>query len=141
LGSRYEPGRRSPDWIKVKNLRTQEVVVGGWSEGKGNRAGTIGALLIGVPDGAGLSYVGKVGTGFTQQMLADLHDRFGKLARQTSPFVDEVPRGDARNAHWVAPTFVGEVEFGEWTREGRLRHPRWRGERPDKTPQDVVRES
>ena len=141
LGSRYEPGRRSPDWIKVKNLRTQEVVVGGWTEGKGNRAGTVGALLIGIPAGGGLSYVGKVGTGFTRQLLADLHDRFTKLAQQSSPFVGEVPRSEARSAHWVKPTFVGEVEFGEWTREGRLRHPRWRGERPDKAPQDVVRES
>jgi bifunctional non-homologous end joining protein LigD len=141
LTSKYEPGRRSSEWVKVKNLRTQEVVVGGWSAGKGNRAGTIGALLLGVPDGTGLSYVGKVGTGFTMQVLADLYERLGGMARDRSPFGTEVPRSEARDAHWVKPSLVGEVEFGEWTREGRLRQPRWRGERPDKTPDQVVRES
>jgi len=141
LVSRYEPGRRSREWVKVKNLRTQEVVVGGWSPGKGNRAGTIGALLLGIPDGAGLTYVGKVGTGFTQAALAHLQSTLGRVATPTSPFSTEVPRADARDAHWVKPTLVGEVEFGEWTREGRLRHPRWRGDRPDKAPKDVVRES
>src|SRR5262245_52705840 len=100
----YEPGRRSRDWVKVKNLRTQEVVVGGWSPGKGNRAGTIGALLLGIPDGAGLTYVGKVGTGFTQATLARLQHEFGRMARPTSPFTTEVPRADARDAHWVKPT-------------------------------------
>jgi len=139
--SRYEAGRRSREWIKVKNLRTQEVVVGGWSPGKGGRAGTIGSLLIGVPDGRGLSYVGKVGTGFTQQMLAELYGSLSKRERPTSPFSDDVPRADARDARWVTPALVGEVQFSEWTREGRLRHPRWRGERPDKGPEDVVRES
>jgi bifunctional non-homologous end joining protein LigD len=140
LDSRYEPGRRSRDWIKVKNLRTQEVIVGGWSPGKGARSGTIGSLLLGVADGGGLSYVGRVGTGFTQQMLRELSGRLAKLARRTSPFAGEVPRAEARDAHWVEPRLVGEVQFGEWTREGRLRQPRWRGERPDKLPEDVVRE-
>lgn len=140
LASRYEPGRRSKEWIKVKNLRTQEVVVGGWSPGKGSRAGAIGSLLIGIPEGRGLSYVGKVGTGFTAQVLAELHDRLSKRERATSPFSDGVPRADARDARWVSPELVGEVQFGEWTRDGRLRQPRWRGERPDKAPGDVVRE-
>ena len=140
MTSRYEPGRRSREWIKVKNLRTQEVVVGGWSPGKGSRGGTIGSLLLGVPGGAGLSYVGKVGTGFTQQALAQLYDRLSRQERATSPFSDEVPRSDARDAHWVTPTLVGEVQFGEWTRDGRLRQPRWRGVRPDKKPDDVQRE-
>jgi bifunctional non-homologous end joining protein LigD len=141
MASVYEPGRRSRDWVKVKNLRTQEVVVGGWSPGKGNRAGTIGALLLGIPDGAGLTYVGKVGTGFTQAALAQLQSTLGRIASPTSPFTTEVPRADARDAHWVKPTLVGEVDFGEWTREGRLRHPRWRGDRPDKAADEVVRES
>jgi bifunctional non-homologous end joining protein LigD len=141
LTSRYEPGRRSREWIKVKNLRTQEVVIGGWSPGQGARSGTIGSLLLGIPDGAGLSYVGKVGTGFTQQMLASLYERLRRQERPTSPFTEEVPRSDARDAHWVTPTLVGEVQFGEWTRDGRLRQPSWRGERPDKAPDEIVRES
>lgn len=141
IGSRYEAGRRSREWIKVKNLRTQEVVVGGWSPGQGARAGTIGALLIGIPERSGLSYVGKVGTGFSQQVLADLHRRLRRHERSTSPFTTEVPRADARGAHWVTPVLVGEVEFSEWTRDGRLRHPRWRGERPDKAPDEVRREA
>jgi bifunctional non-homologous end joining protein LigD len=141
LASRYAPESRSRDWIKVKNLLTQEVVVGGWSPGKGARAGTIGSLLLGIPGGGGLSYVGRVGTGFNQRTLASLSSRLQALSRQTSPFSEEVPRNEARDARWVEPTMVGEVQFGEWTREGRLRHPRWRGERPDKTPREVVRES
>jgi bifunctional non-homologous end joining protein LigD len=141
LSSRYEPGRRSRDWIKVKNLRTQEVVVGGWSPGQGARAGTIGSLLLGIPDDGGLSYVGRVGTGFSQATLDRLSARLGDLARPTSPFTREVPRAEARDARWVEPMLVGEVQFGEWTRDGRLRQPRWRGERPDKTPHEIVRES
>jgi bifunctional non-homologous end joining protein LigD len=140
LASRYHPGRRSKDWIKVKNLRTQEVVVGGWSPGTGVRAATIGSLLVGIPDGRGLTYAGRVGTGFSEAVLADLHGRLRKLERGTSPFSADVPREDARDAHWVAPTLVGEVAFGEWTRDGRLRQPRWRGERRDKAPEEVVRE-
>lgn len=141
LDSRYRPGRRSPEWVKVKNLRTQEVIVGGWSPGKGRRAGTVGALLLGLPSDDGLHYVGQVGTGFTGEMLADLESRLRRLSRKTSPFDPDVPRADARDAQWVSPRLVGEVEFGEWTSDGRLRHPAWRGLRPDKAPEDVVRES
>jgi bifunctional non-homologous end joining protein LigD len=141
LDSVYEPGRRSRSWIKVKNSRTQEVVVGGWQPGKGARAGTIGSLLLGIYDDSGLSYVGKVGTGFTQAVLADLHGTLSKLGRRTSPFAGELPKADARDAQWVTPKLVGEVEFAEWTRDGRLRQPRWRGLRPDKSPEQVVRES
>jgi bifunctional non-homologous end joining protein LigD len=140
LDSRYFPGRRSPDWVKVKNFRTQEVVVGGWSPGKGRRAETVGALLLGIPGAEGLEYVGQVGTGFTEQALADLHSRLTRLARKSPPFVD-VPRADARDANWVTPKLVGEVVFSEWTGDGRLRHPSWRGLRPDKAASDVVRES
>lgn len=141
LASRYEPGRRSRDWIKVKNLRTQEVVVGGWSPGKGARANTIGSLLLGIPEDSGLSYVGRVGTGFSEKALRELAKRLAGLARSTSPFSTEVPRAESRDARWVRPTLVGEVQFSEWTREGRLRHPRWRGERPDKAAHQIVRES
>lgn len=139
--STYEPGRRSKHWVKVKHLRMQEVVIGGWRAGEGRRGGGIGSLLLGVPDADGrLVYAGHVGTGFTARMLDDLGAALKRLARETSPFADEVPRAHARDAHWVTPRLVGEVVFTEWTRDGRLRHPSWRGLRPDKTPADVVRE-
>ena len=88
----------------------------------------------------GLRYAGQVGTGFTEAMLADLARLLRPLARKTSPFVDDVPRKDARDAHWVTPRLVGEVAYGEWTREGRLRHSSWRGLRIDKDPADVRKE-
>jgi bifunctional non-homologous end joining protein LigD len=138
LTSRYEPGRRSKDWIKVKNTATQEVVLGGWRPGKGNRAGTIGSLLLGLPSPDGLRYAGQVGTGFTRAILADLQRRLEAIARRTSPFAEPLPSAEARDAHWVSPKLVGEVEFTEWTRDGRLRHPSWRGLRPDKSPDEVV---
>lgn len=138
--SRYEPGRRSRSWIKVKHVRTQEVLVGGWRPGEGRRAGGIGSLLMGVPGPDGLDYVGHVGTGFSDVVLADLATRLAPLRRATSPFARELPRMDARDAIWVEPELVGEVGFGEWTADDRLRHPVWRGLRADKSPQDVVRE-
>jgi bifunctional non-homologous end joining protein LigD len=141
LDSVYEPGRRSKNWIKVKIANTQEVVAGGWKPGKGRRAGTIGSLLLGIPGPAGLQYVGHVGTGFNRTMLDDLHRRLRALERKTSPFVGEIPPRDAKDAHWVTPKLVGEVWFTEWTRDGRLRHPTWRGLRPDKSPDEVIRES
>ena len=138
----YLPGRRSPHWIKVKHVRMQEVVVGGWSPGAGRRQGGIGSLLLGVPDQEGrLVYAGHVGTGFSDRVLADLGTRLRAAERSTSPFADEVPRAHAKDAHWVTPRLVGEVTFSEWTRDGRMRHPSWRGLRPDKDPQDVRRES
>ena len=138
--SRYEPGRRSRAWVKVKHVRTQEVVVGGWRPGAGHREGTIGSLLMGVPGPGGLQYIGHVGTGFTQAALTDLGRRLASQQRRTSPFAGELPRADAKDAVWVNPRLVGEVAFTEWTRDDRLRHPAWRGLRPDKDPQDVVRE-
>ncbi|MDP9318697.1 MAG: DNA ligase, partial [Actinomycetota bacterium] len=84
-----------------------------------------------VPDEEGLRYVGKVGTGFNEAMLRDLEHRVTRLERKTSPFVD-VPRKDAKDARWCSPRLVGEVAFSGWTTEGRLRHPSWRGLRPDK---------
>ena len=141
LDSLYETGRRSRNWIKIKNSRTQEVVVGGWQPGKGARAATIGSLLLGIPDDAGLSYVGKVGTGFSEAVLDDLRRTLSRRGRRTSPFAGQLPTADARDAQWVTPKIVGEVEFAEWTRDGRLRQPRWRGLRPDKPPEQVVRES
>ncbi len=135
----YESGRRSSAWIKIKHHRAQEVVVGGWRPGSGSRASGIGSLLVGVPGPDGLAYAGRVGTGFTERDLADALRRFGPLARKTSPFAD-VPAADARDAHWITPRLVGEVEFAEWTSTGRLRQASWRGWRHDKSPDEVVRE-
>jgi bifunctional non-homologous end joining protein LigD len=140
--STYLPGRRSRDWIKVKHIRMQEVVVGGWSPGEGRRAGGLGSLLLGVPDDAGrLVYAGHVGTGFSERVLADLMARLTRLEQTTAPFADEVPRAHAKGARWVRPVLVGEVAFSEWTRDGRMRHPTWRGLREDKSPNEVVRET
>ena len=139
VDSRYTPGRRSPAWLKIKNFLTQEVVVGGWTPGQGNRADTIGSLLLGVPGPDGLEYVGQVGTGFTRAALADLQARLEESP--TSPFARPLPAREVKGAHWVGPSLVGEVAFSEWTRDGRLRHPSWRGLRPDKSPAEVVRES
>ncbi|WP_082497449.1 ATP-dependent DNA ligase [Arthrobacter sp. Leaf137] len=137
--SRYVSGQRTRTWIKLKTERTQEVVVGGWRPGKGGRQETVGSLLVGIPDGNKLQYVGRVGSGFSSRELAELRQTVEQLARKTSPF-HEVPRPDSADAHWVTPQLVGEVTYGEWTGPGRLRHPRWRGWRLDKDPSEVVRE-
>jgi bifunctional non-homologous end joining protein LigD len=141
LGSAYHPGKRTGEWIKVKNVLAQEVVIGGWRPGKGRRADTIGSLLLGIPGAGGLVYAGQVGTGFTDEMLRDLLSQLQRSERKTSPFDPEVPRADARQAHWVTPKLVGEVAFTEWTPDGRLRHPSWRGLRPDKSADQVQRET
>jgi bifunctional non-homologous end joining protein LigD len=139
VDSRYDPGRRSDDWVKLKHQKTQEVVVGGWRPGNGGRSGQIGSLLVGIPGEDGLTYVGRVGTGFSQSDLAAIGKRLDALERKTSPFI-EVPSDVMRDAHWVTPKVVGEVTFSDWTDSGHLRHPSWRGVRIDKTPEDVVRE-
>jgi bifunctional non-homologous end joining protein LigD len=140
LASRYEPGKRSASWIKVKNVRRQEAVVGGWRPGERGRTGQIGSLLIGVYGPDGLAYAGHVGTGFTQQTLRMLAGRLSPLRRDTSPFAMEVPREHARSAQWVEPLLVVEVAFTEWTTAGRLRAPSYKGLRDDKEPAEVVRE-
>jgi bifunctional non-homologous end joining protein LigD len=137
--SRYVSGQRTRTWIKLKLNRTQEVVVGGWRPGKGARQGSVGSLLVGIPDGRNLRYVGRVGSGFSFRELTELRQTVDRLARKTSPFHD-VPREDAADAHWVTPQLVGEVTYSEWTGPGRLRHPVWRGWRLDKDPAEVVPE-
>ena len=139
LASRYHPGGRR-DWIKVKNVRHQEVIICGWQPGQGRRADTIGSLLQGVYDNDRLRYAGNVGTGFTQAMLADLLRQLAPLERETSPFGTPVPPRYADGAHWVEPRLVGEVAFTEWTADGSMRHPSWHGLRVDKDPGDVHRE-
>jgi bifunctional non-homologous end joining protein LigD len=137
LASRYFPGRRSPDWIKIAETRPVEVIIGGWRPGEGRREDTLGSLMIGVPTAEGLRYVGQVGTGFTDEVLKSLIAKLRAAERKTPPFVNEVPRDRAKGAHWVDPSLVGEVEFLNWTADGRLRAPRWRGLRTDKGPEDV----
>lgn len=139
LDSSYQPGRRSRDWVKVTQVRTQEVVIGGWRPGTGRRDGVLGALLLGVPeDGGRLRYVGSVGTGFSDTDLETLTRKLTTLTRRTSPFHTAVPAERARGARWVRPSLVGEVVFREWTADGRLRMPSWRGLRVDKRPEDVA---
>ncbi len=139
--SRYAPGSRSGNWIKVKNFRTQEVVIGGWTEGKGERDGSLGALLLGIPSNEGLTYVGKVGTGFTAATRKDLLRRLAPLARKSTPFSEPLSPTETALAHFVRPTIVGEVQFAEWTNDGNLRQPSWRGLRTDKSANEVVRET
>jgi bifunctional non-homologous end joining protein LigD len=139
LDSPYRPGVRSPEWRKVKQFRTQSVVIGGWRPGQGRRAGTLGSLLFGVNDDEGrLVYAGHVGTGFTDAALRELQALM--TPRSTSPFAGKLPREVTRDAHWVEPALVGEVAYAHWTAEGRLRHPSWRGLRDDLDPDDVVEE-
>lgn len=139
LNSRYLPGQRSRDWIKRPLIKTQEVVVGGWRPGKGNRSGRIGALLLGAHDSDGaLCYVGDVGTGFTERALDDLLATLTPLTRPTSPFRDPVPPDRARDARWVEPVLVGQVVYRQFTSDHRLRHTAWRGLRDDVLPAQVL---
>ncbi len=161
LGSPYRPGQRSREWVKVRNRRGQELVIGGWMPGEGTRGGRVGSLLVGHWDATPaeaerlgreqrLVYAGGVGTGFTQAMLDELTAQLEPLRRDESPFVlGEDPkvkyaqRARDRGAGpvWVEPALVCEVEFTEWTREGTLRQPSFKGLRDDKDPREVVRES
>jgi bifunctional non-homologous end joining protein LigD len=139
--SPYRAGRRSGEWLKIKIGRTQEVVVGGWTWGKDGRAGDLGALLVGVPDGDGrLVYAGKVGTGFSAAVRRDLLAKLAPLALPASPFSAPLAGPEAAEAHFVEPSLVGEVRYGEWTPDGRMRHPVWLGLRVDKDPSEVRRE-
>lgn len=139
--SRYLAGRRSAAWLKVKLKRHQEVVIVGWRTGTGRRAGGIGALLLAVPDGDQLRYVGRVGTGFTDDALALLAAQLQPLTTTESPLDTPLPAGEARAVTWVQPALVAEVSYAEWTTQGRLRHPSWRGLRPDKLAAEVHGES
>ncbi|MEF3402716.1 ATP-dependent DNA ligase [Agromyces sp. CCNWLW203] len=143
--SRYRPGARSSDWLKLKLTLTQEVVIGGYRRGEGTRTGRIRSLLVGIPgegglEVAGLEYAGRVGSGFGERELDRLLAALQPLEQAESPFV-QVPAADVRDAVWVHPELVGEIELGDWTSTGVARHPRWRGLRPDKSPADVVRET
>jgi bifunctional non-homologous end joining protein LigD len=153
LDSRYEPGRRSPAWVKVKHTASQELVIGGWVPGRGRRDGRVGGLLVGVYDRVAdetggdeepqrLLYAGRVGSGLTEGQLDDLTARLEPLRRADSPFVRRPGRGarPPREAVFVDPELVAAVEFREWTAVGSLRAPVFKGLRDDRDPRDVVRE-
>ena len=148
LDSRYEPGRRGGAWVKVKNTRRQEVVIGGWTPGAGGRGGRIGALVVGYYDATPaeaeargepqrLLYAGKVGTGFTEATLAQLEAELGPLRRKGSPFDGRQPPKDTV---FVERRLVADVVFTEWTRSGTLRAPSFKGLRADVEPGEVIRE-
>jgi DNA ligase D-like protein (predicted ligase) len=129
--------RRSNDWLKMKCVTEQEFLIGGYTEPQGRRSG-FGALLIGYYEDGELRYAGKVGTGYSEETLGKLGARLASLERAESPFaLDRVP---TKEVHWVSPKLVAEIAFTEWTRDGRLRHPRFVGLRRDKRPAEVVRE-
>jgi bifunctional non-homologous end joining protein LigD len=138
LGSAYEPGRRTTSWIKVKNVNVQDVVIGGWTPGEGGRSAHLGALAVGVYEDGRFVYAGKVGTGFTESTLTMLRRELEPLRRHDSPFEGRQP---PKGTIFVEPRLVASVEFREWTKSGTLRAPSFKGLRPDKEPQDCVREA
>ena len=136
IGGKYHAGR-AHDWLKLKCQHRQELVIGGYTDPSGSRAG-FGALLIGVHDAKGqLMFSGKTGTGFTAATLRDLHEKLQSLETPRSPFVSP-PR--MRGVHWVEPKLVAEVQFTGWTQDGRLRHPSFLGLREDRKAVGIVRE-
>ena len=140
--SRYEPGRRSRNWLKVKTHGRQEFIIAGYTRGKGRRSGTLGSLILAVSRGKGLEYVGNCGTGFTEKEIDKLLRLLRPLERKTSPFgfVPKMPKVRRDDIVWVEPKLVCEVEFAQWTHDGRLRAPSYKGLREDKTAEEVHRE-
>jgi DNA ligase D-like protein (predicted ligase) len=128
--------KRSKDWLKFKCGMGQELVIGGFTEPHGTRI-EFGALLVGYHEGDKLRYAGKVGTGFDRPLLRSLGERMRALKQEASPFADDVRE---RGVTWVQPELVAQIGFSEWTRDGRLRHPRFLGLREDKPAAQVVRE-
>ncbi len=140
--SRYQPGRRGHDWLKIKTSGRQEFVIAGYTKGQGRRSGTFGSLILGVWRGNELAYVGNVGTGFNEEEIDRLLGRLRRLERKTPPFpeVPKMPRVRKNDVVWVAPKLVAEVKFTEWTHDGHLRAPVYVGLREDKPAEDVRRE-
>jgi bifunctional non-homologous end joining protein LigD len=134
----YTQGR-STDWLKLKCVADQELVIGGFTEPKGSRVG-FGALLVGYFEDGNLVYAGKVGTGYNEQLLRDLRKELDRLARDDPPFRRHTGLLPRKDVHWVEPRLVAQIGFTEWTGDGRLRHPRFQGLRRDKSPKEVVRE-
>ncbi|MGM0504152.1 MAG: non-homologous end-joining DNA ligase [Bacteroidota bacterium] len=128
---------RSKKWLKFKCENRQELVIAGYTEPQGERIG-FGALLIGFYKNKKLQYAGKVGTGFSDKVLEELHDKMKKREIDTNPFEQEDI--NVKNVHWIQPELVGEFKFTEWTNDNRLRHPSFQGLRHDKDAEDVVKE-
>lgn len=135
-GSTYLPGRRTRTWVKLKHSSTRDVIIVGWRTGKGERSETFASLLLAAHDKDGLVYLGRVGTGFDHHQLQALRAKLDRLSRKTPPL--DVPAAESRDANWVRPSLVGEVQFGGITKDGRLRHPVWRGLREDIDPEEVT---
>jgi bifunctional non-homologous end joining protein LigD len=135
LDSRYKPGSRSGDWLKVKNGMRQELVIGGWLPGQGGRSATLGSLAVGFYEDGKLVYAGNVGTGFTQRTLQDLLVRLQALERPDSPFEGRQP---PKGTRFVEPELVAEVEFRGWTKTRTLRQASFKGLRDDKNARDVI---
>jgi bifunctional non-homologous end joining protein LigD len=141
--SRYEPGKRSRSWLKVKpGKQRQEFLIAGYTKGQGRRSGTLGSLILAVNRGGELQYVGNCGTGFTEAEIERLLERLRPLERPKSPFpiVPKMPRIRKGDLTWVEPKLVCEVEFVEWTHDGHLRAPSYQGLREDKPAEEVRRE-
>jgi bifunctional non-homologous end joining protein LigD len=130
---------RSGDWLKFKCVADQELVIAGFTDPKGSRAG-FGALLVGHYEDGDLVYAGKVGTGYNETLLRDLRRELDRLVRDDPPFDRNTGKLPGRDVHWVEPKLVAQIGFTEWTGDGRLRHPRFQGLRRDKEARDVVRE-
>jgi bifunctional non-homologous end joining protein LigD len=142
LDSRYESGRRTRDWLKVKTHGRQEFIIAGYTKGQGRRSGRLGSLILAVNRGGELQYVGNCGTGFTDKEIDKLMRLLKPLERSSPPFaaVPKMPKIRKGDVVWVEPKLVCEVEFAEWTHDGRLRAPSYQGLREDKTAEDVRRE-
>ena len=142
LGSRYVPGRRSREWLKIKGHGRQEFVIAGYTRGQGRRAGTLGSLVLATYQGGDLVYVGNVGTGFNDREIDRLLKKLNPLERDTPPFreLPKMPRIRKGDVTWAEPKLVAEVEFVEWTHDGRLRAPAYKGLREDKDATEVRRE-
>ena len=142
LDGAYEPGRRSPGWLKLKNFRRQELVVGGWLEGQGGRRGQLGSLLVGYYEEGRLRYAGRVGSGLSDRDLRRLGPRLAELARRESPFEPSasLPPTTIREARFVRPELVVEVAYSSYSADGVMRHPVYLGHRDDAEPASVVRE-
>jgi bifunctional non-homologous end joining protein LigD len=138
----YQPGKRTRDWLKVKTHGRQEFIIAGYTRGQGRRSGRLGSLILAVKRGDELSYVGNCGTGFTDEEIDKLMRRLRPLERSTPPFseVPKMPKVKKADVVWVTPKLVCEVEFSEWTHDGRLRAPSYQGLRDDKTAEEVRRE-
>ncbi|MGH3045916.1 MAG: DNA ligase D, partial [Gaiellaceae bacterium] len=140
--SRYQPGKRTREWLKVKTHGRQEFLIAGYTRGQGRRSGRLGSLVLAVNRGGELSYAGNCGTGFTDEEIDKLMRKLRPLERKSPPFavVPKMPKVRKSDVVWVTPKLVCEVEFAEWTHDGRLRAPSYKGLREDKAPAEVRRE-